>query len=58
MDVPSVLLSGNHGEVDRWRHRQALHRTADRRPDLLESAPLTDADRAILAELSDDADGS
>jgi tRNA (guanine37-N1)-methyltransferase len=58
MDVPPVLLSGNHGEVDRWRHRQALHRTADRRPDLLESTPLSDADRAILAELSDDADGS
>ena len=58
MDVPPVLLSGNHGEVDRWRYRQALHRTADRRPDLLESTPLSDADRAILAELSDDADGS
>jgi tRNA (guanine37-N1)-methyltransferase len=55
MEVPPVLLSGNHGEVDRWRRRQALHRTADRRPDLLESAPLTDADRAILEQRSDDA---
>ncbi|HET8776352.1 MAG TPA: tRNA (guanosine(37)-N1)-methyltransferase TrmD [Candidatus Limnocylindria bacterium] len=56
MDVPPVLLSGNHGEVDRWRRREALQRTAHRRPDLLESAPLTDADRAILAELRDDRD--
>ncbi len=58
MDVPPVLLSGNHGEVDRWRRRQALRRTADRRPDLLESAPLTDADRTILGEFSDDAGSS
>ena len=49
--VPPVLLSGNHGEVDRWRRREALRRTLERRPDLLETAPLTDADRAILAEL-------
>jgi tRNA (guanine37-N1)-methyltransferase len=52
MDVPTVLLSGHHGEVDRWRRREALRRTMLRRPDLLDSAPLTDADRAILAELA------
>jgi tRNA (guanine37-N1)-methyltransferase len=51
--VPPVLLSGNHGEVDRWRRREALRRTLERRPDLLDAAPLTDADRAILAELHD-----
>jgi len=51
MAVPPVLLSGNHGEVDRWRRREALRRTLARRPDLLESAPLTDADRSILDEL-------
>ena len=49
MDVPPVLLSGNHGEVDRWRRREALQRTVERRPDLLESAPLTDADRSPRA---------
>jgi len=49
--VPPVLLSGHHGEVDRWRRREALRRTMERRPDLLESAPLTDADRAVLDEL-------
>jgi tRNA (guanine37-N1)-methyltransferase len=50
-DVPDVLRSGNHAEVDRWRRREALRRTLARRPDLLEAAPLTDADRAVLDEL-------
>lgn len=53
MRVPPVLLSGNHGEVARWRRREALRRTLERRPDLLDSAPLTDADREILLELQD-----
>jgi tRNA (guanine37-N1)-methyltransferase len=35
MDVPEVLLSGNHGEIARWRHDQALLRTRSQRPDLL-----------------------
>jgi len=35
MAVPSVLQNGNHAEVDAWRARQALDRTAKRRPDLL-----------------------
>ncbi len=51
LDVPPVLLSGHHGEVDRWRRREALRRTLERRPDLLEVAPLDDADRRILDEL-------
>jgi tRNA (guanine37-N1)-methyltransferase len=53
LDVPAVLLSGNHGEVDRWRRREALRRTLLRRPDLLETAPLSNADRKILRELAD-----
>jgi tRNA (guanine37-N1)-methyltransferase len=52
MTVPPVLLSGHHGEVERWRRREALRRTLLRRPDLLESASLSDADRAILDELA------
>ena len=52
--VPPVLLSGHHGEVDRWRRREALRRTYERRPDLLERAPLTDEDRAVLADLDAD----
>jgi len=53
LGVPSVLLSGHHGEVDRWRRLESLRRTLARRPDLLPAAPLTDDDRAILAELED-----
>ena len=52
LDVPPVLLSGHHGEVDRWRRREALRRTLERRPDLLDSAELSDADRAMLDELA------
>ena len=49
--VPAVLRSGNHGEVERWRRREALRRTLERRPDLLDTATLTDEDRAVLDEL-------
>ena len=37
MDVPDVLLSGNHGAVDRWRHEQSIERTRARRPDLFQA---------------------
>jgi tRNA (guanine37-N1)-methyltransferase len=53
LPVPPVLLSGHHGEVDRWRRHEALRRTHDRRPDLLEDAVLDDADRAFLATLDE-----
>jgi tRNA (guanine37-N1)-methyltransferase len=53
LPVPPVLLSGHHGEVDRWRRHEALRRTHDRRPDLLEDADLDDADRAFLATLDE-----
>ena len=49
-EVPAVLLSGNHAEIARWRRRESLLRTARRRPDLLATAPLGPADRAVLAE--------
>lgn len=52
MEVPPVLLSGNHGAVDVWRHQQSLERTWRLRPDLLEGVALTDADRAFLQSLS------
>ena len=51
MDVPPVLLSGHHQEIERWRRREALARTLDRRPELLDEAALDAADRAILDEL-------
>jgi tRNA (guanine37-N1)-methyltransferase len=49
--VPSVLLSGHHAEVERWRRSEALRRTVERRPDLLEGAPLTAADRREVERL-------
>jgi len=50
-EVPEVLRSGHHARIDAWRRRQALKRTLERRPDLLERAPLDDEERALLAAL-------
>jgi tRNA (guanine37-N1)-methyltransferase len=46
--VPPVLMSGNHAEIARWRRQQALGRTWLRRPELLDEAALSAADRALL----------
>jgi len=50
--VPEVILSGNHAEIAKWRRRMALERTLNKRPDLLEKAPLSEEDKRILRELS------
>jgi tRNA (guanine37-N1)-methyltransferase len=49
--VPPVLLSGHHGEVAAWRRRERLRRTLARRPDLLNAAELSPADREHLRSL-------
>jgi tRNA (guanine37-N1)-methyltransferase len=49
--VPPVLVSGHHQEIERWRRREALARTLDRRPELLADAALDAGDRALLNEL-------
>lgn len=49
--VPEILVSGHHAEVDRWRRREALRRTRQRRPDLLANADLSQADLEFLAQL-------
>lgn len=49
--VPEVLLSGHHAQIQRWRRKMALKRTAERRPDLLERAALTLEDRLLLDEI-------
>jgi tRNA (guanine37-N1)-methyltransferase len=49
--VPEVLLSGHHAEIRRWRKRQAVRRTLERRPELLDGAALDDEEREILREL-------
>lgn len=49
--VPDVLMSGNHAEIRRWRKREALSRTVERRPDLLDDARLDDEEEQMLREL-------
>ncbi|HET9580997.1 MAG TPA: tRNA (guanosine(37)-N1)-methyltransferase TrmD [Usitatibacter sp.] len=48
--VPEVLLSGNHAAIARWRRKQALGRTWDRRPDLIDEQLLSREDRKLLEE--------
>ncbi len=48
--VPSVLLSGNHSEIAQWRRRQAILRTAKRRPELLKKGNLCDEERKWMSE--------
>lgn len=48
--VPEVLLGGNHAEIERWRRQQALGRTRERRPDLLELLELDEEQQVLLAE--------
>ncbi|MCC8051100.1 MAG: tRNA (guanosine(37)-N1)-methyltransferase TrmD [Clostridiales bacterium] len=49
--VPSVLLSGHHGNVDRWRREQSLLRTQQNRPELLNNADLSKGDLAFLESI-------
>ena len=49
--VPDVLMSGHHANITQARREESLRRTLERRPDLLEHAPLTDADRKVLRRL-------
>jgi len=49
LNVPDVLLSGNHAEINRWRHQQALARTVENRPDLVPK--LSEADRQAMARM-------
>ena len=49
-EVPPVLLTGHHANIEKWRREQSLLRTFHSRPDLLETAPLTKKDRQFLEE--------
>ena len=56
-DVPAVLLSGNHGKIAQWRRHEQYRRTAERRPDLLETfdaGKLPRADRTAFGDLGYD----
>lgn len=49
--VPDVLVSGHHGAIEQWRRTERVRRTLERRPDLLETAALSDDERRELDEL-------
>ena len=52
--VPEVLLSGNHKDILRWRRKEALRRTLERRPDLLEKSILSDDDYRLIREIKEE----
>jgi len=54
MSVPGVLLSGNHSEINRWRKKQAIKITLEKRPELLAKYILSDKDRELLEEIKED----
>lgn len=54
MQVPPILLSGHHEQIRRWRRKESLRRTRQRRPDLLARACLTAEDRTLLEEIADE----
>jgi tRNA (guanine37-N1)-methyltransferase len=54
LKVPEVLLSGNHEAVRRWRRKEALRRTLERRPDLLEKAVLSEEDLILIKEIKEE----
>ena len=51
LKVPDVLVSGHHGEIEKWRRRKAMQKTLSRRPDLLERRALNEEDRRLIAEI-------
>lgn len=55
MAVPPILLSGDHKAIARWRRKEAIRRTHQRRPDLLARALLSELDRELLAEVEEEA---
>ena len=50
-DVPEVLLSGHHANIEKWRRENSLIETAKKRPDLLENAELTDKESRLLEDI-------
>lgn len=54
LEVPEVLKSGHHQNIEKWRREESLKRTLEKRPDLLEKAILTEEDKKILENLNKD----
>ena len=57
MEVPAVLLSGNHEEIRKWRRREALRKTIFKRPDLMSRFTPNDEDRRFIREVMEDIPG-
>ncbi len=56
MEVPPILMSGNHAAIERWRREQSVRRTYERRPDLLRQAKLLPEDEALLDKFNEQED--
>jgi tRNA (guanine37-N1)-methyltransferase len=54
MEVPSVLLSGNHEEIRKWRRKEAIKKTIMKRPDLMEHFQPTEEDRRFIREIMEE----
>ncbi|MBI5742169.1 MAG: tRNA (guanosine(37)-N1)-methyltransferase TrmD [Nitrospirae bacterium] len=54
MKVPEVLFSGNHRQIYLWRRREALRKTVEMRPDLIEKFDLSDTDKKLLKEIEEE----
>jgi tRNA (guanine37-N1)-methyltransferase len=52
--VPEALLSGDHARIERWRREQAIRRTLERRPEMLDAADLTEDERRLVESLRDE----
>lgn len=53
-EVPGVLLSGHHANIDKWRREQSLKRTLKKRPDLMEKYPLTEKEEELIDAMEDE----
>lgn len=54
LKVPDVLLSGNHKDISLWRRKEAIRRTIQRRPDLIEKVLLTESDHKLIKEIQEE----
>ncbi|MCC5890783.1 MAG: tRNA (guanosine(37)-N1)-methyltransferase TrmD, partial [Alkalibacterium sp.] len=54
MKVPEVLMNGNHGLIEQWRHKESLKRTFERRPDMLDGREFTEEEKQWMEEWAKD----
>lgn len=50
LHIPDILISGHHAKIEEWKHTESLRNTYRKRPDLLDTTPLSDKDKALLAQ--------